>query len=252
VLSLQYSAAQSQSCSPTNTDAEAPIQYVIDGDTLMLNDGRRLRLIGINAPEVSHEDRPAESFGVQAAAALRQRLNSGSRITVVFDAERTDRHGRQLAHAFTTPDGENLQAWLLVQGLVRQLAVPPNLKYVDCYRRSEAMARQRRSGLWALPESEPRAALRLSGRTGSFAEVAGAVTAVRRTRHGVRVELGPQFALFIDRRDLGYFRGMDLKQWPGQRLRARGYLSRPGGRLSMQLRHPANVETVSISAWRKE
>ncbi|QKQ25781.1 thermonuclease family protein [Candidatus Reidiella endopervernicosa] len=127
-----------------------PLDKVIDGDTIRLKDGRSVRLLGINAPEVAHHNSPAQSGGDAAREALVALLPEKS-VILEFDRERHDHYDRLLAHLFND-DGENINSKLLRQGIVYQVARPPNLKYADDYRSAEQQARREQLGIWMLDE----------------------------------------------------------------------------------------------------
>jgi endonuclease YncB( thermonuclease family) len=127
------------------------VDHVHDGDSVRLADGRALRLIGIDTPELARDGRPDEPLARAARDRLRELLrDSGMRLELRFDREREDHYGRLLAHAYL-PDGRSIAAELLAEGLATQLVVPPNEASWTCFRQAERVARRARLGLWALP-----------------------------------------------------------------------------------------------------
>ncbi|MGH6830349.1 MAG: thermonuclease family protein, partial [Methylocella sp.] len=127
-------------CAPAGIDEYAVVRYVIDGDTVVLADRRKVRLIGINAPEIGREGRRSQVLAEPARGALKRLLTGQSRVGLRYDRQRRDKFGRQLSHLLLG-DGTNVQAWLLERGLATALIFPPNLDYVDCYRDAERAAR---------------------------------------------------------------------------------------------------------------
>lgn len=128
---------------------------VLDGDTVLLEDGRKVRLLGIDAPELEKEGKPAEFLAHKAKAALKE-LAQGKKVRLEYDELKYDRYGRTLAHLFL-PDGTHLNRELVRRGLARVYVIPPNLRY-----RSELLAAQREAlqgerGIWleALKPDEP-------------------------------------------------------------------------------------------------
>ncbi|MDH5185190.1 MAG: thermonuclease family protein, partial [Gammaproteobacteria bacterium] len=115
-----------QPCLPPVIDEYATVRYVHDGDTLHLTDGRKLRFIGINTPELARDDLPQEPYAVEARQYVRGLLPTGSRIGLVYGTEREDRHGRVLAH-IVLADGSSLNRRMLEHGYAQYIAVPPNL-----------------------------------------------------------------------------------------------------------------------------
>ena len=153
-LWLSYPGTVRADCHADHFDATVKVDHVYDGDTLRLADGRKLRLIGINTPEIRHHGRPSEPLAREARQALISRL-SGPVIHLLYDQERYDRYRRVLAHVYS-PAGESIQAWLLSQGYATTLVVPPNLINRACYRQAQSKASApccfsaRRSTPWAL------------------------------------------------------------------------------------------------------
>ena len=120
-------------CAPDRIDERARVSHVHDGDTLQLSDGRKVRLIGINTPELARDPVPEERFAVAARNALRQLLADGDfQVGIRYGRERFDRYSRVLAHVFTSAGG-NVQALLLQRGLGAPTVFPPNLWQHECY-----------------------------------------------------------------------------------------------------------------------
>lgn len=102
----------------TSADHEY-VQRVVDGDTLLLGTGERVRLIGVDTPETKHPNKPVEFFGREAAA-FTKRLAEGKRVKLEYgqaDAhiQHKDRYGRTLAYVFLE-DGTLLNAQIIWQG----------------------------------------------------------------------------------------------------------------------------------------
>ena len=93
---------------------EAKVRLVIDGDTIILADGRHVRYIGINTPEIEHEHQKAEPYGYQAKK-YNEKLVFSKMVRLQFDKERHDRFGRLLAYVFL-PDGTFINQAMIVQG----------------------------------------------------------------------------------------------------------------------------------------
>lgn len=144
-------AAALLSCAPTAVGAEdAVVRHVIDGDTIELSDGRLVRYIGLDTPELRRRvgDRwveDPEPFGREAKEANR-RLVEGRSLRLEYDAQTHDRYGRWLAYVFV--DGRMVNAALLEDGYAQLLTIPPNVKYAQELRRAAREAREARRGLW--------------------------------------------------------------------------------------------------------
>lgn len=233
--------AAADDCPARNINARVRVTWVIDGDTVVLGDGRHLRLIGFNAPERAHADLPAEPFGDAAGLALKAKLPAGSALLLEYDQERHDRHGRLLAHAFLA-DGTNLQAFMLRQGLGLRLTIPPDLRHQGCYRAAEHHARRQQLGIWAgpgLPQAIPGSEVS----DGRFRLSRGKVTHVRRSHSGWTLALDNGLLLRIGRRSRDAFRHVDPRRLQGRSVLARGYVYRRHGRVWMNITHPDNLQT---------
>lgn len=237
-VSAQVAAA----CPADRVDLRAAVDYVHDGDTLRLADGRALRLIGLDTPELARDGRRAEPLAGTARDRLRALLRAaGMRLDLRYDTEREDRYGRTLAHAYL-PDGRNLTALLLEEGLASTLVVPPNVRWWACYREAERRARAAGRGLWALPGHRVHEAATLDPARRDFVLVRGRVHAQQPRRSGVRLLLDGGLVVWIGRADLAYFPAPE--RLVGQRVEVRGMLRQRGDERQIRVRHPAALARV--------
>ncbi|MDZ7803570.1 thermonuclease family protein [Thiohalophilus sp.] len=224
-------------CRPAQFDEQVTVRYVHDGDTVHLRDGRKLRLIGINTPERARDEAPAEPH----AGAARRQLQAQARVPwrLVYGQERRDRYGRLLAHVFDQ-QGRSITRRLLEQGAGQLLVMPPNLRFVDCYRRAQAGARRHKRGLWALSAYQTLPAAALNSRHGGqYRVVRGRLTRIGESRSSLWLNLGPAFALRIARADLAHFDREQIARWREQPLLAQGWIYRRNNQWRLRLRHPA-------------
>ncbi len=143
----------------------AAVRRVADGDTLELIDGRLVRLIGVDAPEIDHSARMAEPWAMEARAFLAAAISGGIRLET--DVEKQDRHGRMLAWVFL-PDGGLMNERLLREGLAYFLPTPPNLKYEDRLLRAQRAAMAEEKGIWKDLREDPAARYTGSWRSRRF------------------------------------------------------------------------------------
>ncbi len=136
LLLLTLSGCQS----PPDT---ARVTQVIDGDTIVIAGGFRVRYIGIDTPEVYPT---REAFGIEAWQANR-RLVEGKTIRLERDVSDTDRYGRLLRYVYV--DGIFVNAELVRQGLARVRAYPPDTKHHAYLEELETEAKQAGRGIWA-------------------------------------------------------------------------------------------------------
>jgi endonuclease YncB( thermonuclease family) len=140
---------------PKHPPQQARVIQVIDGDTLVLAGGGQVRLLGIDAPEMEREGRPAEFLAHKAKTVLGD-LTLGKEVRLEYDQLRYDHYGRLLAHVFLA-DNTLVEAALLRQGLARVYFHPPNLSYREVLVAAQAEAMEARRGVWqkALNQDEP-------------------------------------------------------------------------------------------------
>jgi len=121
------------------------VEEVIDGDTVKLRGGERVRYIGIDTPELKGKDGRPEFYAWEAKEANRK-LVEGKKVKLEFDVEKRDRYGRLLAYVYV--DGLMVNEWLVANGYARAVAFPPNVKYEEHFRKLEIEARELGLGIW--------------------------------------------------------------------------------------------------------
>jgi micrococcal nuclease len=125
------------------------VERVVDGDTLRLEGGTRVRLIGVDTPETKHPRRPVEPLGIEAANFVRRHIE-GRHVTLRFDRERRDRYRRVLAYVY-------VDKWFLNEELIRAgysravTRFPYSSRMKKRFREAEAEARKNHRGLWQQP-----------------------------------------------------------------------------------------------------
>ncbi len=121
------------------------VERVVDGDTLLLANGARIRLIGADTPETVKPDHPVEAWGPAATAFTRQFIASG-KVRLEFDTTRQDRHGRFLAYVWV--DDRMLNEELIREGLARaRLYFDYRSDRKSCFRKAEKEASRVGRGL---------------------------------------------------------------------------------------------------------
>jgi endonuclease YncB( thermonuclease family) len=231
-------------CAAQRWDERAAVKQVIDGDTIELGDGRHVRFIGVNAPEVAHEDRAAEPFAEDARAAVERDVAHDKTVLLRYDAERLDVHQRTLAHVYRA-DGRSVEAELLARGLAFAIAIPPNLTDVDCYHAKEREARVAKRAIWSAQYYAPIAADRVTSDHLGFRRVQGRIERVGQSKKSIWLNLAKNVALRIDRDDLKYFGVARPDTWRGRSIVARGWMTQyKNGEFVMRARHPAAIESI--------
>ena len=138
--------------------ANATVEWVVDGDTIdVLVDGRdeRVRLIGIDTPEVAHEgtsERPgnaAECFGPEASTFTTDLLPVGTPVRLERDVVGRDDYGRLLAYVYRASDAIFVNYELARQGYAEPLSFAPNVAFRDLIVDAARLAERDGAGLWA-------------------------------------------------------------------------------------------------------
>ena len=121
------------------------VDWVADGDTLRLDDGRKIRLLGINTPGLAKNGKPTEPLAKEARQLLRQLVDKQT-VQIITGEQTHDKYGRLLAYVFH--DDTDVQLEILKQGLASVIAIPPNVRIADRYHETETEARRDAIGIW--------------------------------------------------------------------------------------------------------
>jgi micrococcal nuclease len=243
---------------------------VIDGETLKLDDGAEVRLIGAlspRAPDVAQSSGGDSKFWepeVAAKAAL-EKLVLGRSIELAYIGRRTDRYGRLLAHAFVTPPPPPDQQWtssepnriwvqahLLGLGHARTYTLPSSTGCAAQMLAHEALARDAGSGLWTHAAYQVRDASKprdLARWRSTFQIVEGTVVRVVQSRGATLLTFGNDgtgdFVVVLkagERRDMPAALAA-VNELAGQRIRVRGWIERRTGP-AIEIHHPSQIEVV--------
>lgn len=215
------------------------VRYVVDGDTLILASGQRLRLSGINTPELGHDGRPDQPGAVTAWRWLRDHIAKQS-VRLEYDRERRDRYGRLLAQVFTER-GDHLNHQLVAAGLATVSLHPPNLKYAQTLLQAERSARRQRLGVWGDPAYAPQPVERvMHGSSRQWGRFLGRIQGVETTAKGTRLWFSRQVYGWVPVTYSELF--PDWTVWSGRELEICGWPGRRGKYGYILLRHPAQVQ----------
>jgi len=120
---------------------------VIDGDTIEVETGDRVRYIGMDAPETVDPRKPVQCFGAEASKKNRE-LVEGKSVRLKRDISDRDAYGRLLRYAYLQ-EGQLVNLELVRQGYARALTFPPDVEYADEFVAAEESARRSKLGLWS-------------------------------------------------------------------------------------------------------
>lgn len=132
---------------------QAEVAKAIDGDTIELTTGERVRYIGIDTPETKHPQKGVQCFGREAAARNKE-LVEGKKILMEKDVSDTDRYDRFLRYIYlpnpeATDEALFVNEYLVEQGYAQALTYPPDVKYNQIMLDAQRMAQEEKRGLWS-------------------------------------------------------------------------------------------------------
>ena len=222
---------------------------VIDADTVILDSGLSVRLVGIQAPKLplGREGFVAWPLAAEAKAALEEMVLEQS-VGLFYGGLETDRYGRALAH-LVRDDGLWLQGELLARGWARVYGFRDNRAKLPEMLALEAEARAEKRGIWAEPFYRVVTVDETEAHLGSFQLVEGRVLDVAVVKGRGYLNFGPDwrtdFTVSIAPADLRAFEaeGFDIAGLEGRFIRVRGWLKFFNGPM-IDATHPEQVEDV--------
>lgn len=227
----------------------AGVVEIVDGDTLLLDDGREVRLVGLQAPKLplGRPDFEAWPLADEAKAALAA-LAQGREVELRAGGRSIDRHGRVLAH-LVRDDGLWIQGTLLQQGMARVYSFADNRALVAEMLALEQEARRARRGIWAEPYYAVSTPDGVAERIGSFQIVEGRVLDAAVVRGRAYLNFGADWrsdftvTLSPAVRRLFEAEGIDPQRYEGQDLRVRGWVKSFNGPM-IEASHPEQIEQL--------
>jgi endonuclease YncB( thermonuclease family) len=237
-LAAFTSGAATQDACNLSDLGTATVAGVRDGRTLLLADGRQLRLAAIEAVETGRIT--LDTFAV------------GKTLRLEKLGPETDRYGRVLAIAYLDDARESLQQALLARGQARVAARIGDRSCAELLLKTEGAARAAKRGIWADPNFAPLPShdiTRITTLRGQFALVEGKVLSVRESGATIYVNFGQRwtqdFAVTILKRHRRDFAaaGIDPKELEGRRIRVRGWVEQRRGPM-MEASAPEQIEVV--------
>jgi micrococcal nuclease len=128
------------------------VAKVIDGDTIVLENGEKVRYLGINTPELHHPKKEVECFAYQAYEKNKE-LVLGKKVFLQKDISEKDKYDRLLRYVFldekmSTDEGSFVNLYLVKNGFAYAATFPPDVKYTDLFLKAQKEAYQKNLGLW--------------------------------------------------------------------------------------------------------
>ncbi|HEY5716386.1 MAG TPA: thermonuclease family protein [Psychromonas sp.] len=215
------------------------LKYINDGDTVTLDSGRLVRLIGINTPEIDHQNNDhSQPFALAAKQLLEEQIKAGDKLHLIFDHTRQDKYGRLLAYVFTQK-GINLGLLQLQSGLAQHWVIGKNDLFWQCFQAAEQQARLSKKGLWA--DFRPLKAKKLSAKDKGYHYIIGQVTELKESEKGLQFTLDGNVIVNIHHQSLKFFKTADTKIRLHNSILVTGNLKWSGEQLQLTIKHPAQI-----------
>jgi endonuclease YncB( thermonuclease family) len=233
---------------------QVTIRDVVDGDTVELESGPDVRMVGTQAPKLPlGRDHVEEWPLAQRAKDELERLiaRRGNQAQLYFGGRKTDRHNRHLAHVVLS-DGTWLQGAMVLAGLARVYTFADNRSLILDLLQREQVARAQSRTIWGHPYYAVRDARDAQGllqRLNHFELVEGVVRHVEAHRARWYLNFGQtwreDFTITIDREHDGVFEEeqFDISALVGTPVRVRGWVMEDGGPL-VRVDHPEAIERL--------
>ncbi len=216
------------------------LKRVTDGDTLVLSDDRRVRIIGINTPELGRNKQHAELYASEAKLAVQQFLSNSKTLKLIPGIDPFDRHSRTLAH-IQRSDGAGIAEHLLAQGLAAHIVVSPNSRCAEAFAKLEAQAKRSGIGLWEQTSDWQIEAKRLRHIHRGFRIVRGSVVAIEHTENAHVIDLDKGMKIHVSK---ALAAKLPIHSLLNRRVEIRGWLQQHQGSLKVNLHHALNLSIL--------
>ena len=232
-----FSTFSYATCQHAKWDETAIVKKVNDGDTVTLDDGRRVRFIGINTPEINYKNlRKSAPYAIEAKALIERYVRKGDKVKLVFDRSKHDKYGRMLAYVYSRT-GRNLALMQLQKGFAKHWVVGKNDAFWKCFQIAERQARKRKKGVWS--NFKPLKASQFKKSDAGYQYVSGVITTINKTSKGLFFVLDKKIAVKVSKSNLLKFKRNNIHFRLRQRVLLNGKISLSRGKGKLILYHPA-------------
>lgn len=151
--SITQATSTSTPTAPPERKGFVLVTRAVDGDTLELSTGERVRMVGIDTPESVHPTKGVQCFGKEASVYTNS-LVANKWVRMERDITDKDRYGRLLRIIYME-DGTMLNDTLVRQGYAMVYTYPPDVTFIPQFREAQSEARLAGRGLWAACQPTP-------------------------------------------------------------------------------------------------
>lgn len=227
------------SCPNIGWDQTATLKKINDGDTITLENGRLVRFIGIDTPEINHRHKSkSEPYAQEAKKLLQRYMKVGDKVHLLFDKSKHDKYGRLLAYVYSK-SGRNLGLLQLQSGFAKQWVVGKNDRFWHCFQKAERQARLRRKGVWS--GFKPLSAVRITKGDKGYQYISGRVTALANDTRGMHFFLDKKLKVQISSANLKRFKANHMDFLLHDKLLLTGKVTFSAGKPQLTLYHPVQI-----------
>ncbi len=240
ILCIASSIAHAGSFSYVEKGEWVTVAKVLDGDTFKTDRGIKVRLLGINTPEIPHGSKPGQVMGAAATKALKKFID-GKTVRLSFDRERKDRYRRKLAQVWLR-DGRWVNGMLIEQGYAHVYTFVPNLRWANKLLALEKKAIAAKLGIWRTPRFSLILATAISEKNiGEFRIVDGRIGS-QLDKRGWYFKVGT-LRVSVPKKYRKWFKQPPAINHGGNDVRLRGRIrAANNGALYLALHSPADLE----------
>ncbi len=225
------------------------VDYIHDGDTFITSDRDKIRVIGLDTPELAIDGNNPEPFAEEARDVFRQlSKSSADKLYIYRDKTQKDRYKRSLAHVFLQ-NGKSVAQYLLESGLATALIIPPNISFADCYLTAQDSARTSGRGIWRLPQYQVSRLAEIDLTVPSqYRLVSGFVRAIHSERGKQKIVIQDEkneLVAIIHNSEKHLFESLLSRGLIGNKVIVQGWINHNQDGLFITLRHPGFIRILS-------
>ncbi|MCG6200807.1 thermonuclease family protein [Psychromonas antarctica] len=226
-------------CAQVAWDQTVILKQINDGDTVTLENGRLVRFIGINTPEINYRYKSrSDPYAFDAKQLLQRYIKVGDKLHLVFDKTKKDKYGRLLAYVYSK-SGRNLALLQLQSGFATHWVIGQNDRFWQCFQQAEQQSRARNSGIWS--NFKPLSAANLTEADHGYQYIRGRISDLKQDKRGIRFKLDKKLQVIIHAKQLQRFKENGVNLLLNEQLLLSGKLTFRHGQAKLSLYHPAQI-----------
>jgi len=215
------------------------VKYVVDGDTVTLSNGQKVRLLGINTPEINHQNNELSEVGAEEAKVWLLNKVLGKLVWLERSVDHYDKYGRTLAFLINSK-GQNINLMLVEKGLASINIYPPNTLYSKQLIQAQQIAEENARGIWGNSFYQVKNAklirnLKIKG----WGRYHAKILRIENSTKGYKLWLEKKVYIWVANKNLPWF--ADIDQYQGKDIEVRGWVRKWGANWSINVRHPSQI-----------